>query len=87
MQMMVAVAISGAASYALATSASFSMPSFGAAESSPYKVRFAVDGMEVTPAAQFIVTTGQQELLLEPARDEAAQSCPRPEQPVIVLLR
>ncbi len=85
--MMVAVAISGAASFALATSASFTMPSLEATPSSPYKVRFAVDGMEITPAEQFIVTTGQQELLLAPVKEAAAPSCPRPPEALIVLVR
>jgi hypothetical protein len=86
MQMLVAVAISGAASVALATASSFSMSSPGATDESPYKVRFAIDGMEVQPEQLFSVAI-EQPLLRDAAPKEIPVVCPPPGKARTILIK
>jgi hypothetical protein len=62
--MIAAVAMSGIAGLALAQSVSFLEPADGASVASPFKVRFAVNGMEVKPAGEMAAKTGHHHLLI-----------------------
>ena len=63
-QIIAAVAMSGIAGVALAQSVNFLAPADGATVSSPFKVQFAVNGMEVKPAGVMDANTGHHHLLI-----------------------
>ena len=76
MQMLLAVTISGTALVAAAQSVSFVEPSDGATVSSPFKVKFAVNGMEVKPAGEMAARTGHHHLLINADPVKAGESVP-----------
>ena len=75
-QMIAAVAMSGIAGLALAQSVSFLEPADGATVASPFKVRFAVNGMEVKPAGEMAADTGHHHLLINADSVKAGESVP-----------
>jgi hypothetical protein len=75
-QMIAAVAMSGIASLALAQSVSFVEPKDGATVASPFKVRFAVNGMEVKPAGEMAANTGHHHLLINAEPIKAGEPVP-----------
>lgn len=70
-----AVTVCMAAS-AWAQSVSFLEPSDGATVGSPFKVKFAVSGMEVKPAGDMEANTGHHHLLINAAPIKAGESVP-----------
>jgi hypothetical protein len=76
MQMMLAVTISGTTLVAAAQSVSFVEPTDGATVSSPFKVKFAVNGMEVKPAGDMAANTGHHHLVINGAPVKAGESVP-----------
>ncbi|MDQ2987622.1 MAG: DUF4399 domain-containing protein [Pseudomonadota bacterium] len=75
-QLIAAVAMSGIASLALAQSVRFLEPVDGATVGSPFKVRFAVDGMEVKPAGEMAANTGHHHLLINAEPVKQGESVP-----------
>ena len=75
-QIIAAVAMSGIAGLALAQSVSFLEPADGATVSSPFKVQFAVNGMEVKPAGVMDANTGHHHLLINADAVKAGESMP-----------
>lgn len=75
-QVIAAVAMSGIAGLALAQSVSFLEPAEGATVTSPFKVRFAVNGMEVKPAGEMAVNTGHHHLLINAVSLKAGEPVP-----------
>ncbi len=75
-QVIAALAMSGIASLALAQSVRFLEPADGATVGSPFKVRFAVDGMEVKPAGEMAANTGHHHLLINAEPLKAGESVP-----------
>ena len=75
-QMMLALMISGTALMAAAQSVSFVEPVDGATVSSPFKVKFAVNGMEVKPAGEMAANTGHHHLLINAEPIKAGESVP-----------
>lgn len=75
-QVIAAVAMSGIAGLALAQSVRFLEPADGATVGSPFKVRFAVDGMEVKPAGEMAANTGHHHLLINAEPLKAGESVP-----------
>jgi len=75
-QVIAAVAMSGIAGLALAQSVSFLEPADGATVSSPFKVRFAVNGMEVKPAGEMAANTGHHHLLINADSLKAGEPVP-----------
>jgi hypothetical protein len=75
-QLIAAVAMSGIAGLALAQSVSFLEPADGARVASPFKVRFAVNGMEVKPAGEMAANTGHHHLLINADPVKAGESVP-----------
>lgn len=75
-QMLLAIMISGTALVAAAQSVSFVEPADGATLSSPFKVKFAVNGMEVKPAGDMAVNTGHHHLLINAEPIKAGESVP-----------
>lgn len=75
-QMMLALMISGTALVAAAQSVSFAEPSDGATVASPFKVKFAVNGMEVKPAGDMAANTGHHHLLINAESIKAGESVP-----------
>jgi hypothetical protein len=75
-QVIAAVAMSGIASLALAQSVRFLEPVDGATVGSPFKVRFAVDGMEVKPAGDMTANTGHHHLLINAEPVKQGESVP-----------
>lgn len=72
-----AVAAMMAASFgAAAQSVSFVEPLDGATVSSPFKVKFAVSGMEVKPAGEMAANTGHHHLLINGDSMKAGESIP-----------
>lgn len=61
---MLAMALCGAAVGAAAQSVSFIEPKDGATVSSPFKVKFAVSGMDVKPAGDMAANSGHHHLLI-----------------------
>jgi hypothetical protein len=61
---MLAVALCGIAFGAAAQSVSFSEPADGATVTSPFKVKFAVTGMDVKPAGDMSANAGHHHLLI-----------------------
>lgn len=78
-QIIAAVAMSGIAGVALAQSVSFLAPADGATVSSPFKVQFAVNGMEVKPAGVMDVNTGHHHLLINAEPIKAGEVVPTDE--------
>lgn len=75
-QVIAAVAMSGVAGLALAQSVSFLEPADGATVTSPFKVRFAVNGMEVKPAGEVAANTGHHHLLINAESLKAGEPVP-----------
>jgi hypothetical protein len=75
-QVIAAVAMSGVAGLALAQSVSFLEPADGATVTSPFKVRFAVNGMEVKPAGEMAANTGHHHLLINAESLKAGEPVP-----------
>ncbi len=75
-QVIAAVAMSGIAGLALAQSVSFLEPADGATVTSPFKVRFAVNGMEVKPAGEVAANTGHHHLLINAESPKAGEPVP-----------
>ena len=61
---------------AFAQSVSFVEPADGAVVSSPFKVKFAVNGMEVKPAGDMTANTGHHHLLINAAPIKAGEVVP-----------
>jgi hypothetical protein len=68
--------MSGVAGLALAQSVSFLEPADGATVTSPFKVRFAVNGMEVKPAGEMAANTGHHHLLINAESLKAGEPVP-----------
>jgi len=68
----------GASAYAQ-QSVSFVEPADGATVSSPFKVKFAVSGMEVKPAGDMTANTGHHHLLINAAPVKAGEVVPADE--------
>ncbi|MFT5643787.1 MAG: hypothetical protein ACI83P_001334 [Janthinobacterium sp.] len=64
---------------ALAQSVSFVEPQDGATLGSPFKVKFAVQGMEVKPAGDMNVNTGHHHLLVNRGSVKAGEAIPADE--------
>ena len=64
------------AASAFAQSVSFTEPADGATVSSPFKVKFAVSGMEVKPAGEMAANTGHHHLLINAAALKEGESVP-----------
>ena len=75
-QMLLACMISGTALVAAAQSVSFVEPTDGATVTSPFKVKFAVNGMEIKPAGDMAVNTGHHHLLINAEPIKAGESVP-----------
>ncbi|SFL91937.1 protein of unknown function [Rugamonas rubra] len=61
---------------ALAQTVSFAEPVDGATVSSPFKVKFAVSGMDVKPAGDMSDNTGHHHLLINASAIKAGESVP-----------
>ncbi|MYM95583.1 DUF4399 domain-containing protein [Rugamonas sp. FT81W] len=68
----------GASAYAQ-QSVSFVEPADGATVTSPFKVKFAVSGMEVKPAGDMTANTGHHHLLINAAPVKAGEVVPADE--------
>ena len=75
-QIVAAVSMSGIAGLALAQSVSFLAPADGATVSSPFKVQFAINGMQVKPAGVMDANTGHHHLLINGEPLEAGVPVP-----------
>jgi hypothetical protein len=75
-QVIVALTMSGIASLALAQSVSFLEPADGATVGSPFKVKFAVNGMEVKPAGAIEANSGHHHLLINADAVKAGEPVP-----------
>lgn len=73
---MLALAIGGSSLGALAQTVSFAAPADGATVSSPFKVKFAVSGMEVKPAGDMSANTGHHHLIINGDSIKAGESIP-----------
>jgi hypothetical protein len=73
---MLAVALGGMAAAASAQSVSFAEPMDGATVTSPFKVKFAVSGMEVKPAGDMAANTGHHHLVINGGSVKAGESVP-----------
>ncbi|WP_256081741.1 DUF4399 domain-containing protein [Massilia sp. YIM B04103] len=71
-----AAALAMASFGAAAQSVSFVEPVDGATVSSPFKVKFAVSGMEVKPAGEMAANTGHHHLLINGESMKAGESIP-----------
>ncbi|NVD97196.1 DUF4399 domain-containing protein [Massilia sp. BJB1822] len=71
-----AAALAMASFGATAQSVSFVEPADGATVSSPFKVKFAVSGMEVKPAGEMAANTGHHHLLINGESMKAGESIP-----------
>jgi hypothetical protein len=65
-----------AAAGASAQSVSFSEPADGATVTSPFKVKFAVSGMDVKPAGEMAANTGHHHLIINGDSLKAGESIP-----------
>ncbi|MDC8758508.1 DUF4399 domain-containing protein [Janthinobacterium fluminis] len=73
----VSAAVSGCvAASAFAQSVAFVEPVNGATVSSPFKVKFAVNGMEVKPAGEMAANTGHHHLLINAEAIKEGESVP-----------
>jgi hypothetical protein len=73
---LVALALGGIALGASAQTVSFAEPADGAVVSSPFKVKFAVSGMEVKPAGEMATNTGHHHLIINGASIKEGESVP-----------
>ena len=73
---MAALALALAAGSAAAQSVDFTEPKNGAVVSSPFKVKFAVTGMEVKPAGTMDSNTGHHHLLINGDSMKVGESIP-----------
>jgi hypothetical protein len=73
---MLGLVLAGWGALAAAQSVSFAEPVDGATVSSPFKVRFAVAGMEVKPAGEMAANTGHHHLLINAAPIKAGDAVP-----------
>jgi hypothetical protein len=64
------------AASAFAQSVSFTEPADGATVSSPFKVKFAVKGMDVKPAGEMAANTGHHHLLINKESIKSGDSVP-----------
>jgi hypothetical protein len=71
-----ALALGGIALGASAQTVSFAEPADGAVVSSPFKVKFAVSGMEVKPAGEMAANTGHHHLIINGASIKEGESVP-----------
>jgi hypothetical protein len=72
----VALAFGGISLGAAAQTVSFAEPADGAVVSSPFKVKFAVSGMEVKPAGEMAANTGHHHLIINGGSIKAGESIP-----------
>jgi hypothetical protein len=73
---MLALAFGGISLGAAAQTVSFAEPADGATVSSPFKVKFAVSGMEVKPAGDMSANTGHHHLIINGDSIKAGESIP-----------
>ncbi len=82
-RLMVAAAVGGALcvgqAQAAGPSVSFVEPADGATVSSPFKVKFAVAGMEIKPAGDMAANTGHHHLLINAESVKAGEPVPADE--------
>lgn len=71
-----ALALGGISLGAAAQTVSFAEPADGAVVSSPFKVKFAVSGMEVKPAGDMAANTGHHHLIINGGSIKAGESVP-----------
>ncbi|WP_377704201.1 DUF4399 domain-containing protein [Pseudoduganella sp. UC29_71] len=71
-----ALALGGIVLGASAQTVSFAEPADGAVVSSPFKVKFAVSGMEVKPAGEMAANTGHHHLIINGASIKEGESVP-----------
>lgn len=71
-----ALALGGISLGAAAQTVSFAEPADGAVVSSPFKVKFAVSGMEVKPAGEMAANTGHHHLIINGGSIKAGESVP-----------
>ncbi|MES2152197.1 MAG: DUF4399 domain-containing protein [Pseudomonadota bacterium] len=71
-----AALMAGAAAPAWAQSVSFIEPADGATVSSPFKVKFAVAGMELKPAGEMAANSGHHHLLINGEAIKAGETVP-----------
>lgn len=72
----VAIVSTCVAAGAFAQAVSFVEPQDGATVSSPFKVKFAVSGMEVKPAGAVVANSGHHHLLINAAPIKAGEAVP-----------
>ncbi|MTW11220.1 DUF4399 domain-containing protein [Pseudoduganella eburnea] len=75
-KIMAALAMALAAGAAAAQSVDFTEPKDGAVVSSPFKVKFAVTGMEVKPAGTMDTNTGHHHLIINGDSMKVGESVP-----------
>ncbi|XLZ70801.1 DUF4399 domain-containing protein [Massilia sp. SR12] len=75
-KILAAIAMVMAAGGVAAQSVDFSEPKSGAVVSSPFKVKFAVTGMEVKPAGDMTSSTGHHHLIINGDSLKAGESIP-----------
>ncbi|WP_395399979.1 DUF4399 domain-containing protein [Pseudoduganella sp. UC29_106] len=73
---MLAMALGSIAFGAAAQSVSFVEPQDGATVTSPFKVKFAVNGMDVKPAGDMSANTGHHHLLINAESMKAGEAIP-----------
>jgi hypothetical protein len=73
---LVALALGGVSFGAAAQAVSFAEPADNAVVSSPFKVKFAVSGMEVKPAGEMAANTGHHHLIINGSSIKAGESIP-----------
>ncbi|MYN08670.1 DUF4399 domain-containing protein [Pseudoduganella aquatica] len=71
-----ALVLGGISLGAAAQTVSFAEPADGAVVSSPFKVKFAVSGMEVKPAGEMAANTGHHHLIINGGSIKAGESVP-----------
>jgi len=73
---LLALALGGVSFGAAAQAVSFAEPADNAVVSSPFKVKFAVSGMEVKPAGEMAANTGHHHLIINGRSITAGESIP-----------
>ena len=79
MKSVLAAALLSLSAGAFAQSVSFAEPANGATVSSPFKVKFAVTGMDVKPAGDMTANTGHHHLLINATPVKAGEVIPADE--------
>jgi hypothetical protein len=79
MKSVLAAALLSLSAGAFAQSVSFAEPANGATVSSPFKVKFAVTGMDVKPAGDMTANTGHHHLLINATPVKAGEVIPSDE--------